>query len=162
MKLNSISLVLIIVIVSLTGCSSNTQDLKASNPVSTASTQKANNTSTENNKLPVLLPTIDDAKNSKDITFTNGYKSDLVENEKYYIVEVGALESDPKQGVAIIKSISKDATKTIKEDKLLTPEKHGSIKIDSINAFNMGVTAEDGFKWILNVFDGFRSEAQKK
>lgn len=164
MKVNSIFFLLIVIIMSLTGCSSNTQDLKASNPVSTVSTQKGDETSAEINKLPALLPTIDDTKNSEDITFTNGYKSEMVENEKYYIVEVGASKSDPKQGVAIIKSISKDGTKTIKEDKILTPEKHGSIKIDSnsINDFNMRVMAEDGFTWILNVFDGFRSETQKK
>ncbi|MDV3427283.1 MAG: hypothetical protein LIR50_09375 [Bacillota bacterium] len=117
---------------------------------------------TENNDLPILLPTIDDVENSKEITFTNGYRSNLItEGESYYIIiEVGALKSNPKQGVAIIKTINKDGTKILKEEKLLTPEKHGSIKIDGINAFNMGITAKDGYKWILNVFDGFRTIPQ--
>jgi len=157
MKVTSIFLVTIALIVSLTGCSVKKQDLKTSSQVPDINTPKADDTIKENNELPILLSTIDDAKNSKEITFTNGYKSNLMpEGERYYIVEAGALKSDPKQGVAIIKTTNKDGTKILKEEKLLTPGKHGSIKIDGINAFNMGVTAEDGYKWILNVYDGFR------
>ncbi|MFA6939568.1 MAG: hypothetical protein WCQ54_01085 [Clostridiaceae bacterium] len=157
MKSNSIFLVVIALIVSLTGCSVNKQNLKASNQVPNTNTPKVDNTIKENNELPILLSTIDDAKNGKEIIFTNGYKSNLMpEGEKYYIVEAGALKSDPKQGLAIIKTTNKDGTKILTEKKLLTPQKHGSIKIDGINAFNMDVTAKDGYKWMLNVYDGFR------
>ncbi|MDF2519693.1 MAG: hypothetical protein K0R84_321 [Clostridia bacterium] len=152
MRLDSIFLMIIVVIVSLTGCTADKQDSKASIPAPAVDIG--------NNNLPALLPTIDDAEYSEEIAFTNGYKSNLIEDERYIIVEAGALKNDPKQGVAIIKTINKDGT-IIKEEKLLTPEKHGSIKIDSINAFNMEVTAEDGFKWILNVYDGFRTKAQQ-
>ena len=114
----------------------------------------------ENNELPILLPTINDIKNSEEIVFTNGYKSNMAEDETYIIVEVGALKNNPKQGAAIIKTTNKDGTKILKEEKLLTPEKHGPIKINGINAYNMDVTAEDGYKWILNVYDGFRQVPQ--
>lgn len=162
MKSNSIFLVMITLIVSLTGCSVNKQNLQANKQILNTNTKKTDNEIAENNELPILLPTINDAKNSKEIIFTNGYKSNLIpEDQSYIIVEVGALKNDSKQGVAIIKTTNKDGTKILSEKKILTPEKHGSIKIDEINAFNMGVTAKDGYKWILNVFDGFRAIPQE-
>ncbi len=36
-----------------------------------------------------LLSQIDEPQNSNDIDFTNGWKSNLIENERYIIVEVG-------------------------------------------------------------------------
>lgn len=154
---------IIILIVNLTGCSVKKQNIQTNKQVPNANTQKTDNDITENNELPVLLTTIDDTKNSKEIIFTNGYKSGLVEDGTCYIIaELGALKSDPKQGAAIIKTINKDGTKILNEKVLLTPEKHGSIKADGIGAdsFGMSVTAEDGYKWILNVCDGFRITSQ--
>jgi len=68
-----------------------------------------------------------------------------------------SLKSDSKQGVAIVKSVNKDGKKVIEEKKYLTPEKHGAIKVDSFNAFNLIVKAEDGYIWIFNPFDGIRT-----
>lgn len=97
---------------------------------------------------------------NKDINFTNGWKSDLIEGERFIIVEFGSLKSDSKQGVAIVSEQSKDNGKIIYKNKYLTPSKHGTIKVENFNAFNLGVTAEDGYKWIFNVFDGFREISQ--
>lgn len=128
------------------------------NSTSTSSNNEQYNLTSE---LPSLLFQIDDIQNSKDIDFTNGWKSNLIENERYIIVEVGSLKSDSKQGVAIVKSVSKDGNKVISEKKYLTPEKYGAIKIDSFNAYNLGITAEDGYELILNTFDGFRTVVQQ-
>lgn len=151
LALSIVSLIIIgfVVLIIERGMSSNSTSTPANN-------EQYNLTS----ELPSLLSQIDDIQNSKDIDFTNGWKSNLIENERYIIVEVGSIKSDSKQGVAIVKNVSKDGSKVISEKKYLTPEKHGSIKIDSFNAYNLGITAEDGYKLILNTFDGFRIVVQ--
>jgi|GEM_PF-3642510 len=165
MKLNSIFLVIIVAIFSLTGCSVNKQPVKQvsdTNTTKSDNTNKKDNTLTDKNDSPILLSTIDDAKNSTDFNFTNGYKSKLLDGSVYIIVEVGALKADSKQGIAIIKQVKKDVTGPIREQKLLTPEKHGSIKVDTINGDNMIVVAEDAFSWTLNAYTGFTIEPQKE
>ena len=96
----------------------------------------------------------------KNIEFTNGWKSELIEDERFIIVQVGSLKSDSKQGVAIVGKQGKDSDKIVIEKKFLTPSKHGAIKIEDFNAFNLSVVAQDGYKWIFNVFDGFREITQ--
>jgi len=96
----------------------------------------------------------------KDIEFTNGWKSELIEDERFIIVQVGSLKSDSKQRVAVVGKQSKDSDKSVIEKKFLTPSEHGAIKIEDFNAFNLSVVAQDGHKWIFNVFDGFREISQ--
>jgi len=55
---------------------------------------------------------------------------------------------------------NKDSGKFLSEKKYLTPGKHGAIKIEDFNAFNLSVVADDGHAWIFNVFDGFREVTQ--
>lgn len=110
---------------------------------------------------PSLLTQIDDPQNSKDINFTNGYQSNIVENEYYYVAELGSLKKDSKQGIAVIKKMSIKDNKIIKEERLLTPEKHGAISTTVYNAFNISVKTDDGYEWILNIFDGFRTVVQE-
>lgn len=98
-----------------------------------------------------------------DIEFTNGWRSPLVDADengavgKYIIVQAGSLKSDPKQGVAVVCHQNKDSDQYIIDEKFLTPGKHGAIKIKSPGAkdFTMSVVAEDGYEWILNIYNGY-------
>lgn len=110
------------------------------------------------------VPTIfEDVNNQldRDVEFTNGWRSPLVEPDvnggKYIIVQVGSLKSDPEQGVAVVCHQNKDSTQYVIDDTFLTSTKHGAIKIESLGAkgFNMSVVADDGYKWIFNVYNGF-------
>lgn len=98
-----------------------------------------------------------------DVEFTNGWRSPLVDpNEngaggKSIIAQVGALKSDPEQGVAVVCHQNKDSDQYVIDEQFLTPSKHGAIKIESLGAkdFTMSVVAEDGYKWIFNIYNGF-------
>ncbi len=102
-------------------------------------------------------------KINKDVEFTNGWKSSLVDMDKkdaggkYWFVQVGSLKSDPRQGIAIVFHRDKDSNKDVVDKEFLTPSKHGAIKIESPGAkdFTMSVVAEDGYKWIFNIYNGF-------
>lgn len=108
---------------------------------------------------PVIFENVN-SQLDKDIKFTNGWKSELIEGERFIIVQVGSLKADPAQGVAFVGQQSKDGNKFVTGGKILTPSKHGTIKIKNFNSFNLGVVAEDGYEWIFNVFDGFHEIPQ--
>lgn len=106
-----------------------------------------------------IFESVKDLINSKDVAFTNGWRSELIE-EGRYIVEFGSLKNDPKQGIVIVKRQNRDSGKFISEKRYLTPSKHGAIKIKDFNAFNLGVVAADGYQWIFNLWDRFREIPQ--
>lgn len=72
-----------------------------------------------------------------------------------YTVLFGSLKDDPQQGVAVVIPTGDQENKN--EQKILTPEKHGAIKAESLGAKAsiLDVIAEDGYKWIFNVYNGF-------
>lgn len=119
--------------------------------------------STDSDK-PAIFETVNDQLNA-DVEFTNGWRSALVEPDenggKYIIVQVGSLKSDPEQGVAVVCHQNKGSEQYVIDDQFLTPSKRGAIKIESLGAkdFNMSVAAEDGYKWIFDVYNGFQAGA---
>lgn len=99
--------------------------------------------------------------NGSKVNFINGWKSDIQASDEkgkfiYLIAEFGSLKSDPKQGVTIVRKVDYKSGKTITENQFLTPSKHGQIKATDFDAFKIGVTAKDGYKWIFDIFDGYR------
>jgi hypothetical protein len=86
-----------------------------------------------------------------DIEITNEW----ISNDFGYTVLFGSLKSDPQQGVAVLIPTGDQAD--ISERKVLTPEKRGAIKADSIGAKAsiVDVVAEDGCLWIFNIYNGF-------
>lgn len=107
-----------------------------------------------------IFETVNDQLNI-DVKFTNGWRSSLVSPDenggKYIIVQVGSLKSDPEQGVAVVAHQNKDNKQYVVDDTFLTPTKHGAINIESPGAkdFTMSVVADDGYKWIFNIYNGF-------
>lgn len=67
----------------------------------------------------------------------------------------GSLKDDPQQGVAVVIPTGDQVDE--REERVLTPERHGAIKADSLGAKSsiLDVVAEDGYKWIFNVYNGF-------
>jgi hypothetical protein len=98
-----------------------------------------------------------------DVEFTNGWRSPLVDLDekgkggKFIIVQFGSLKNDREQGIAVVCHQNKDSEQYVIDDQFLTPSKHGAIKIENLGAkdFNMSVVAEDGYKWIFNIYNGF-------
>jgi hypothetical protein len=122
-----------------------------------------NNNSKEQNSAQSksgIFETVNDQLDTND-KFTNGWRSSLVAPDenggKYIIVQVGSLKSDPEQGVAVVCHQNKDSEQYVIDDTFLTPTKHGAIKIESLGAkdFTMSVVADDGYKWIFNIYNGF-------
>ena len=127
--------------------------------VALAATNAVTNKDTADSK-PDIIENVNDQLD-RDVEFTNGWRSALVEPDengrKYIIVQVGSLKSDPEQGIAVVCHQSKDSEQYVIDDQFLTPSKHGAIKIESLGAknFNMSVVAEDGYKWIFDIYNGF-------
>lgn len=76
----------------------------------------------------------------------------------------GSLKNDSKQGVAVVIWNSKNSNTEPK--RYLTPEKHGAIKADVLDTAKsakediFSVTAEDGYTWLFNLYNGFGSGHQ--
>ncbi|MHB8061059.1 MAG: M56 family metallopeptidase [Ruminiclostridium sp.] len=127
--------------------------------VALAVTNKEPNTS---NSEPEIFENVSNQLDT-DVEFTNGWRSPLVdldengEGGKFIIVQVGSLKSDPEQGVAVVCHQNKDSEEYVIDKQFLTPSKHGAIKIESLGAkdFTMTVIAEDEYKWIFNIYNGF-------
>ena len=109
---------------------------------------------------PGIFESTNDQLDNNDIEFTSGWRSELIEGDRFIVVQVGSLKSDLKQGVAIVWEQNRNSGRFMSEKKYLTPSKHGAIKITDFNAFNLSVVADDGHAWIFNVFDGFREVTQ--
>lgn len=86
-----------------------------------------------------------------DVEITNEW----ISKDFGYTVLFGSLKNDPQQGVAVV--IPTGDQKDKNEQKVLTPEKHGAIKAESLGAKAsiLDVVAEDGYRWIFNVYNGF-------
>ena len=86
-----------------------------------------------------------------DIEITNEW----ISKDFGYTVLFGSLKDDPQQGVAVV--IPTGDQKDKNEQNVLTPEKHGAIKAESLGAKAsiLDVVAEDGYRWIFNVYNGF-------
>jgi beta-lactamase regulating signal transducer with metallopeptidase domain len=86
-----------------------------------------------------------------DIAVTNEW----ISKDFGYTVLFGSLKDDPQQGVAVVIPTGDQVDK--REERVLTPERHGAIKADSPGAKSsiLDVVAEDGYKWIFNVYNGF-------
>lgn len=109
---------------------------------------------------PRIFESTNGQLDNSDIEFTNGWRSELIEGDRFIVVQVGSLKNDLEQGVAVVWEQNKDSGKLISEKKYLTPSKHGAIKITDFNAFNLSVVSDDGNTWIFNIFDGFREITQ--
>ncbi len=72
-------------------------------------------------------------------------------------MQVDSLKSDLEQGLAVVAHQDKDSEQYVIDDTFLTPTKHGAIKIESLGAkdFTMTVVADDVYKWIFNIYNGF-------
>ena len=107
---------------------------------------------------PTILSKIDDPINSKNVLFTNGWRSEnsIADGKDYMILEAGVLKSNLEQGVVIVKTMSDDGSITVNEKIILTPNKYGIVKAENGNGNNIFIVAKNGYKWIFNVFDGFR------
>jgi hypothetical protein len=110
-------------------------------------------TSTENSSGAKIIDNVSaDLKSShSDIEITNEWISE----DFGYTVLFGSLKSDPQQGIAVVIPTGEQSDKS--EHRVLTPSKHGAIKGDSLGAkaSMLDVVAEDGYKWIFNVYNGF-------
>jgi len=89
------------------------------------------------------------------ISFTNGWKQEVPDENMIIIVEVGNLKSDPMQGIAVVQNQKAGTGEVFLEKKFLTPSKHGSIRITNTNNFNFNITAEDKTSFQFNVYNGF-------
>lgn len=76
----------------------------------------------------------------------------------------GSLKNDSKQGVAVVVWNNKNSNAEPK--RYLTPEKHGAIKADVLDTAKsakediFSVTAEDGYTWLFNLYNGFENGHQ--
>ena len=76
----------------------------------------------------------------------------------------GSLKNDSKQGVAVVIWNKKDSD--VESTRYLTPEKHGAIKADVSDTAHeskediFGTTAEDGYTWLFNLYNGFENGRQ--
>jgi len=63
-----------------------------------------NNANSINNisNKPGIFENANNQLDNKDIEFTNGWRSELIEGERFIVVQVGSLKSDLKQGVAVV------------------------------------------------------------
>ncbi len=79
----------------------------------------------------------------------------------YGTVFCGSLKSDPKQGVAVV--VWNKQNSNAVPQHYLTPQKHGAIKSDVTNTDKsakedvFSVTAEDGYTWLFNLYNGFEN-----
>lgn len=90
----------------------------------------------------------------RDIEITNEW----ISKDFGYTVLFGSLKDDPQQGVAVVIPTGDQEDKNVQ--KILTPEKHGAIKAESLGAKAsiLDVVAEDGYRWVFNVYNGFESK----
>ena len=112
-----------------------------------------------NDELPRILYAVPVGLLSADpdIIVANGWESAKAEGNRT-VVLFGALKSDPEQGVAVVLSIDpEDEGKILDRTRVLTPEKHGAIRVTTLGAkdFDMTTVAEDGYYWTFNVYNGF-------
>jgi hypothetical protein len=99
---------------------------------------------------------VKDDRNSSSIDFTNGWKMEITDENKIMLVEAGSLKADPKQGVLIVQEKKNTGEEVLTEKRVLTPSKHGLVKLKVTNGFNLTLEAEDKTTYLFNVFDGFR------
>ena len=88
-------------------------------------------------------------KDNSDINITN----EFVSYDYNYIALFGSLKNDKKQGAAVVYPVEKPANKK----QVLTQDKHGSVKAVQTGkrTSTVNVTADDGYGWVFNVFNGF-------
>ncbi len=102
-----------------------------------------------------IFDQVNDEGNAKTVNFTNGWQTGEENDSKFLVVEAGALKRNPRQGVVLVREKTADGS-DLSQKQYLTPAKHGAVRVDSFNSFNLTLLAEDGYEWIFNVFDGFR------
>ena len=112
-----------------------------------------------NDTLPKILYTVPDGLLSADpdVAVTNGWEGAKTE-ENRTVVLLGAMKLDPEQGAAVVLSVDpEDESKILDRTRVLTPEKHGSIRVTTLGAkdFAMTAAADDGYYWTFNVYNGF-------
>ena len=112
-----------------------------------------------NDSLPQILYAVPAGLLSADpdVVVANGWESAKAEGNRT-VALLGALKSDPEQGVAVVLSIDpEDEGKILDRTRVLTPEKHGAIRVTTLGAkdFDMTAVAADGYYWTFNVYNGF-------
>lgn len=147
--------VLIVLMLILSGCGSHvispynkSTQVEASKPTITAGATG-------------VFEQVKDAENNSTISFTNGWKQEVPDENMTIVVEVGNLKSDPMQGIVVVQNQRTGTGEVLAEKKFLTPSKHGSIKITSTNVFNFTIEAEDKTSFLFNVYNGFASVSNK-
>ncbi|MHB8077591.1 MAG: hypothetical protein ACYDGZ_28145 [Desulfosporosinus fructosivorans] len=151
--------VLIVLILILSGCGSH-----VTSP-SNESTQVETSKPTITVGATGVFEPVKDTENNSTISFTNGWKQEVPDENMTIVVEVGNLKSDPRQGIVVVQNQRTGTGEVLAEKKFLTPSKHGSIKITSTNVFNFTIEAEDKTSFLFNVYNGFASvsnEVQNK
>lgn len=104
-----------------------------------------------------ILDQVNDPANAQTIDFVNGWQTGEDYDSRFMLLEAGSLKRNPKQGVLIVKQQTPDGA-DLSQKQYLTPSRHGPVRVYSFNSFNLTIRAEDGYEWIFNVFDGFRTK----
>jgi len=116
-------------------------------------TNESENTNSQNSAGAEIVDSVsgDLITSHSDIEVTNEW----ISKDFGYTVLFGSMKSDPQQGIAVVIPTGDQSDKS--EHRVLTPSKHGAIKADSLGAKAsiLDVVAEDGYKWIFNVYNGF-------
>jgi len=143
--------VLVVLMLILSGCGSH-----VISPANKSGQTKASTPIIPADVTGVFEPVKDD-KNSSTISFTNGWKQEVPDENMIIIVEVGNLKGDPMQGIVVVQNQRTGTGEVLSEKKFQTPGKHGSIRITYTNNFNFTIEAEDKTSFLFNVYNGFAS-----